>query len=67
MKVRVLTTREVARESDTAEHRIRKYADLGLLECERTTDGVRIFGSDAPKKARAIKKERLLRRGRPRG
>lgn len=58
---RQLTTGEVAREARISEHRVRVYADAGLLPCERDSTGRRFFYPDAPDVARAVFKQRNLR------
>lgn len=42
---------------------VRQYADLGLLECQRLANGVRLFKPSAAARVREIRAERLARRG----
>ena len=58
---RQLSTGEVAREAKISEHRVRVYADAGLLPCERDATGKRFFSPDAPDVARAVFRQRNLR------
>lgn len=63
---RQLSTGEVAREAQISEHRVRVYADAGLLPCERDPTGKRFFSPDAPEVARAVFKQRNSRARRTR-
>jgi len=58
---RQLSTGEVAREAKISEHRVRVYADSGLLPCERDPTGKRFFSPDAPDVARAVFTQRNSR------
>lgn len=58
-----MTTGAVARAAEVSEQIIRLYADNGLLPCERTANGIRLFGSDAPEMARKVYRDRMMRRG----
>jgi hypothetical protein len=59
------TTNTVARAVDPPcdPGTVRDYADLGLLECLRLANGVRLFKPSAAAKVREIRAQRLARRG----
>jgi hypothetical protein len=42
---------------------VRQYADMGLLECQRLANGVRLFKRSAAARVAAIRAQRLARRG----
>ncbi len=42
---------------------VRDYADLGLIECYRLANGVRLFKPSAAADVARIRAERLTRRG----
>lgn len=57
------TSSSIARVADCTAALVRKYADEGLIECKRSTDGRRLFPHSAADTVRALKAERLARRG----
>lgn len=59
-----LTCSRVAALAGCGENLVREYADAGLLESRRLSNGMRVFRPDAAERVRQIKAERLARRGR---
>jgi DNA-binding transcriptional MerR regulator len=57
------TTGSLARKAGVLPETIRAYGDLGLIECQRAANGVRMFRANAAKQVKKIVKERLARRG----
>jgi DNA-binding transcriptional MerR regulator len=60
-----LTTGAVAREVDPPcdTGTVREYANAGLIECFRLSNGVRLFKPSAAAEVMRIRAERLARRG----
>jgi DNA-binding transcriptional MerR regulator len=57
------TTGSLARLAGVLPETVRAYGDLGLIECQRTANGVRMFRANAAEQVKKIVKERLARRG----
>ena len=53
----------VSSESDTTPPVVRLYAELGLIDAERDSNGNWLFGEKAPEQVRRVKAERMARRG----
>lgn len=60
------TSSSIARAADCAPALVRKYADAGLIDCVRSADGRRLFASSTAETVRALKAQRLARRGKAR-
>lgn len=58
------TTGALARAAEVTVPTIQKYADLGLLEYRRASNGVRLFRRGQAGRVREILGERLANRGR---
>jgi hypothetical protein len=58
-----LRLRAVCTGSDTSPPIVRLYAELGLIDAERDSNGNWIFGEEAPAQVRRVKAERITRRG----
>lgn len=59
------TTSALARESKVTAPTIRLYADLGLLDFQRASNGVRLFRAGQADRVRKIYEQRMAKRGRP--
>lgn len=57
------TTGSTARKAGVLPETVRTYADLGLLDCLRVANGMRMFRADAADRVREIHAERMARRG----
>ena len=57
------TTGSIAREAKCLPETVRAYADCGLVEHRRLTDGTRVFRADAADEVRRIMASRLANRG----
>ena len=57
------TTGSVARQAGVLAETVRLYGDLGLLECTRLSNGIRLFKPSAAERVREIYTERMARRG----
>jgi hypothetical protein len=61
------TSAEVSAEAGVSIAIVRRYADLGLLEHQRTRGGIRLFRGDAAEQVRKLREQRMERwRGGPR-
>jgi hypothetical protein len=58
-----LRLRAVCTGSDTSAPIVRLYAELGLIDAERDSNGNWIFSADSPEQVRRVKAERITRRG----
>jgi DNA-binding transcriptional MerR regulator len=58
------TTTKLAREAEVTGPTIALYADLGLLEFIRASNGTRLFRSGQAARVREIYSERMANRGR---
>jgi len=58
---KVLTTSGVACGANISEHRVRVYADAGIIECVRDSAGRRTFQESAVKQAREAHERRTRR------
>lgn len=58
-----LRLRAVCTRSDTSAPIVRLYAEMGLLDAQRDSNGNWLFGPSAPEQVRKIKAERISRRG----
>jgi DNA-binding transcriptional MerR regulator len=58
-----LRLKAVAAESDTCAPVVRSYAELGLIEARRDSNGNWLFSADAPEQVRRVKAERMARCG----
>jgi len=63
MAIKTKRLKAVAGESDTTPQVVRLYAELGLIDAERDSNGNWIFGEKAPEQVRRVKAERMARRG----
>lgn len=61
------TTSELARKACVAQPTIRKYADAGLLDFVKASDGTRLFRAGQAEKVREIYARRMANRGKPAG
>lgn len=59
-----LTTGALSRESEASEGSVRHYANLGLIEFRLASNGARLYPKTAIERVRAIKSERMSKRGR---
>jgi DNA-binding transcriptional MerR regulator len=55
---------ETAREARVEPGTVRTYADLGLIQYRRLTNGTRVFTASAPAQVREILLKRLANKGR---
>ena len=58
-----LRLRAVCTGSDTSAPIVRLYAELGLIDAERDSNGNWVFSPAAPEQVRRVKAERIARRG----
>lgn len=58
------TSGAIAREAEVSQQTVTLYARLGLVPCKRTSDGRRLFASDAAKRVREIYLKRMANKGR---
>ena len=58
------TTSELARQAGVTQPTIRKYADLGLLDCIVASNGTRLFCPGQADRVREIYRQRMALRGR---
>jgi DNA-binding transcriptional MerR regulator len=59
----VETTTSLANKAGTTAETVRLYTQLGLIECQRLPNGVRLYRSEAVARVKAIFAERMARRG----
>lgn len=59
-----LRLKAVSARSDTCPPIVRLYAELGLIDGQRDSNGNWIFSDSAPEQVRRVKAERMARRGR---
>jgi hypothetical protein len=59
----VETTGSLARKAGVLPETVRAYCDLGLIDCRRAANGVRMFRADAVREVRRILARRLAHRG----
>ena len=57
------TTGTLARKAGVLPETVRAYGDMGLIECQRAANGVRMFRPSAAKQVKEILAKRLARRG----
>ena len=57
------TTGSLARAAGVLPETVRMYGDLGLIECRRLANGMRMFKSGAAEEIKKIRAQRLARRG----
>jgi DNA-binding transcriptional MerR regulator len=60
------TSSAIGRASGMTPATVNKYADLGLLDFIRASDGTRLFRAGQEEKVREIHAERMRNRGSPR-
>ena len=58
-----LRLRAVCTGSDTSAPIVRLYAQLGLIDAQRDSNGNWLFSEEAPAQVRRVKAERITRRG----
>jgi DNA-binding transcriptional MerR regulator len=58
------TTSTLARAANVTAPTVRLYADLGLLDFQRASNGVRLFRAGQAPKVREIFSQRMAKRGR---
>jgi len=58
-----LRLRAVCTGSDTSAPIVRLYAELGLIDAQRDSNGNWLFSEEAPAQVRRVKAERITRRG----
>jgi hypothetical protein len=58
-----LRLRAICTRSDTSAPIVRLYAELGLVDAERDSNGNWLFGEAAPEQVKRVKAERIARRG----
>ncbi len=63
MEFKTKRLKAVSGESDTTPPVVRLYAELGLIDAERDSNGNWVFGEKAPEQVRLVKAERMARRG----
>jgi DNA-binding transcriptional MerR regulator len=57
------TTGSLARKAGVLPETVRAYGDMGLIECKRVANGMRMFRPSAVTQVRRILAERLANRG----
>jgi hypothetical protein len=60
------TIGDIARASEADAGTVRDYANLGLIECKRLSNGTRLFSAGAAAQVRRVLLERLANKGRRR-